>query len=737
MPGRPLHAVLLLGLAAVAVWNAAYFFPSTVDDAFISLRYAWNLVHGHGLVWNPGEWVEGYSNPTWTLLAAGWLAAGIDGVVALKWTGLALTALLPVVTASYARRLGAAPWVALVAAGTVAADLNIAFWATGGLETPLWNLILLCAVGQMALRVTVGERAPWSAAWLGVAYATRPEAVLFVGAAVALEVVRVVRAPTSRSVAWFCIVGFLVGGWLLTRYVTYGHLVANTYYVKAASGFSIVGFTRYLSSWLVVGSPVTGLLLLAAVGYLALGRNLAARVVVGALVVQAIFVARAGGDWMAQNRFWAPAVPLAALVLAGGATEVLRRHARAGVIGVGLASLGLGFQAFRHLGHDFLYRNPDTQAAVVRERWSSGPATMKARLTGNLWTGVPDRVVKVLQYIPDGAVIAHSEIGLLGYVMDNPILDAFGLCNDRISGATGEPIAEVVDSLAPPDVLLMRKNVPYLDLMHRAAWAAAYTTRATWGTVWVEATGEGELPPLPTEQQWARLTRAVERVPREPMFHVARVELARSAGNPAWETEACARFQEDLPALATMCGAVGVARRATPPDAASPAAASVVPPTPAAPPTPAVRTTPPTWANPGFEILPDGAPTGWTPLGGEDLRWSIVEVPGGHALQVQTVGWMCADWAPVTGPLTIEGRVRTEGVPTGANERQGAAVGVRLRRADGTFETPAIQAWTGTHDWASFSVHFPTDGFTEARPCVGLNGVTGAAWFDDVVASFE
>src|SRR5512141_1244389 len=35
------------------------------DDAMISMRYAYNLAHGVGLVWNPGERVEGFTNPLW------------------------------------------------------------------------------------------------------------------------------------------------------------------------------------------------------------------------------------------------------------------------------------------------------------------------------------------------------------------------------------------------------------------------------------------------------------------------------------------------------------------------------------------------------------------------------------------------------------------------------------------------------------------------------------------------
>ena len=38
-----------------------------IDDAYISFRYAQNLLDGHGLVFNPGDPVEGYSNLLWVL----------------------------------------------------------------------------------------------------------------------------------------------------------------------------------------------------------------------------------------------------------------------------------------------------------------------------------------------------------------------------------------------------------------------------------------------------------------------------------------------------------------------------------------------------------------------------------------------------------------------------------------------------------------------------------------------
>ncbi|MGO8788779.1 MAG: hypothetical protein ACLQVL_15550 [Terriglobia bacterium] len=42
-----------------------------LDDAFISYRYAENLARGEGLVFNPGERVEGYSNLLYLLSAPG------------------------------------------------------------------------------------------------------------------------------------------------------------------------------------------------------------------------------------------------------------------------------------------------------------------------------------------------------------------------------------------------------------------------------------------------------------------------------------------------------------------------------------------------------------------------------------------------------------------------------------------------------------------------------------------
>src|SRR6185436_7663490 len=61
-------AALFIARSAIETRHGRYF--CLFDDALITLRYAWNLAHGDGLVWNPGERVEGITNLAWALYAA-------------------------------------------------------------------------------------------------------------------------------------------------------------------------------------------------------------------------------------------------------------------------------------------------------------------------------------------------------------------------------------------------------------------------------------------------------------------------------------------------------------------------------------------------------------------------------------------------------------------------------------------------------------------------------------------
>jgi hypothetical protein len=81
----PLWSWIPLGLAlALYSWLWLDYENLWLDDAFISFRYARNLAAGLGPVFNPGEYVEGYTTFLWMLTNA--LAFAVtDDTQALAW----------------------------------------------------------------------------------------------------------------------------------------------------------------------------------------------------------------------------------------------------------------------------------------------------------------------------------------------------------------------------------------------------------------------------------------------------------------------------------------------------------------------------------------------------------------------------------------------------------------------------------------------------------------------------
>src|SRR5437870_4976522 len=88
------HEAMLRAAAAMTVVATLTVLLSrllTLDDAYITYRYARHLAEGYGLgAWNhTGEDVEGYSSPLWTLLLGGAAWLGVDVGIASKVFGTA------------------------------------------------------------------------------------------------------------------------------------------------------------------------------------------------------------------------------------------------------------------------------------------------------------------------------------------------------------------------------------------------------------------------------------------------------------------------------------------------------------------------------------------------------------------------------------------------------------------------------------------------------------------------
>ena len=126
------------------------------DDAFISFRYVRNLLKGHGLVFNPGEYVKGYSNFLWVLeLVAIWWALDVAPEDAAPWLSVAFTAGTIAAMMWWIARLpllchrGLVAWMTQ---GLVCASATFAVWTSGGgLETRQFTFFIVLAVVCLSL----------------------------------------------------------------------------------------------------------------------------------------------------------------------------------------------------------------------------------------------------------------------------------------------------------------------------------------------------------------------------------------------------------------------------------------------------------------------------------------------------------------------------------------------------------------------------------------------------------
>jgi len=243
-----LFVALLLLTAVLFAHNvrSGYFLG---DDCFISFRYARHLAAGQGLVWNPGERVEGYTNFLWVILMAGALRLGWKPEVVSNLLGIASgAALLAALVIYTGRRIGwRSPfiWLAPLA---LAAGRSFTAWCTGGLETMLFTLLVFAASAVFVRERETGSSLPiLSSILFALATLTRPEGALFAGIAglFFLGDLLAGRRSVRSALIWAFPYVDVVAAHLVWRYTYYGAWLPNTFYAKVAGAWWEQGL-RYL-----------------------------------------------------------------------------------------------------------------------------------------------------------------------------------------------------------------------------------------------------------------------------------------------------------------------------------------------------------------------------------------------------------------------------------------------------------------------------------------------------------
>lgn len=423
---RP-ETAFALALVVLSLRTLAFVAPDkhylVLDDAFVSFRYARNLVRGLGLVFNPGERVEGYTNFLWTILLAGCERLGLDMVTAAIVLAFLATAGTLLVLLLIGLRLfedagTARPWLAALPPLLFAAGGAQARYVLSGMETSLFVFLVVSAL-YLVIR---GGRPMLSGLTFALAAMTRPEGILYLGVVLLFHLLWGEGGWRGRLASG----ARLLGGFLLFylpyflwRWHYYGFLLPNTFYLKAGGGPGAPlihrGFLHLLQSGRQAGLELP--LLVAFLGLPALPRNRVWGLFWLAVVTTAAYVVLIGGDFLFffGPRFLNPILPLTLLLAARGLGALLgwaegRRALRAapGVVAILLLLTNALWFSWPARSRDLAY------LPIINESWTE---------LGR-W---------LARHTSEDAVVAVGAVGRIPYYSDRVTIDMLGLTDRHIA----------------------------------------------------------------------------------------------------------------------------------------------------------------------------------------------------------------------------------------------------------------------------------------------------------------
>ena len=342
--------ILLAGICASRAAQLAWL----ADDSFISFRYAKNLVDGLGLVYNAGEYVEGYTNLLWTLMMAASMAAGAAPEAASQVLGILCWLALAGALLAWSRHRASHAGLAFLplAAALVLIVEDFQVWATGGLETSLFALLstsglLLVAAGRRPRRHLVA-----AAVLLGLAMMTRPDGAIF--AAIAVFAAWSNDEGTTRSdrladVGCIVVPLVLIGTALVVFKLSYyGDLFPTAFYSRSAldpyydQGLFYV-YLFFKHNWAVLALVAFAAWSITRRGSTRIDRS---RAIFGsAFIGFTLYVIHSGGDFMYARRL-IPAVPFLLLVVEDILVSDPRRRIAAAIFFAGLLTAALPLKIY-------------------------------------------------------------------------------------------------------------------------------------------------------------------------------------------------------------------------------------------------------------------------------------------------------------------------------------------------------------------------------------------------------
>ncbi|MEO8878507.1 MAG: hypothetical protein ABI461_23160, partial [Polyangiaceae bacterium] len=421
-----------LALVALSAVFAAWMWGFTIDDAFISIRYARHLASGNGYRFNSdGPTTDGVTPLPWPFVLAPFAHASALAVL-MRAKCINLVAWL---SAAFflGKRIGSVdtkPIWRAAAVAVVAIDLPVIAGAVSGMETGIATALATFAA------LEADRNRVYSAAILaGISAAFRPEmAPWALAIALGLTITSPDRkssddseAPRSASSRDPQVIAlallFAIGPFAfcaLVRFAVFGHLAPLAVLAKPSD---LTHGAVY-----AVAAALVSLTFVLAFAPLAIARaSRSARILAVAGLVHFLAIAVAGGDWMPYARLAAPVAPSLALVFIRSAPFAKWWSAALRIVlaaGLGIRMLISAAPAGRHVERD-------REALIQASR----------------------------DYLQNAHIVASADIGWPTAATEAHIVDLAGLTDPNIAALGGGHTSKRIDPAmvidAHADVVLL------------------------------------------------------------------------------------------------------------------------------------------------------------------------------------------------------------------------------------------------------------------------------------------
>jgi arabinofuranosyltransferase len=348
MPGKKIGSIFFwLMVGAFIIYSAVFIYKTIIvvngqrysvlfDDAMISMQYARNLAQGAGPVFNAGgDRVEGYSNPLWVAYMAIIHLLPIPTPyvsLAIQISGLVFLVLNLILIRRITTHMlddSPASWVVpLVAVGLTAFYYPLTQWSLLGVEVSILTLLASLAVWIVLNLLKAQKFSAWLYVLLGICTLIRIDMLGF-GVMTWAFLVLVDKKNRRKNLLWgVVILGAFTLGQTAARYLYYGNILPNTYYLKMTGSPLLLRLERGVYVFFKFAWNFNLVLFLLPFLYLVFRRDRAAWYLFLAFGVQVVYSMYVGGDaWEHRggaNRFFAIVMPIF-MVLFALTLEKLRR----------------------------------------------------------------------------------------------------------------------------------------------------------------------------------------------------------------------------------------------------------------------------------------------------------------------------------------------------------------------------------------------------------------------------